>query len=151
MKHLLILAVGICMLISVPAIAGQGEDEAAIREAAEKIVALYNSHNAKALVTHFDDSGEFWDGTNKGRAKLEEFFTNVFNRAKNVTLKQLEEIGIVFITPDVAIHKVRRQLTGMVDVEGNQVPDRKEMLARVFVKKNGQWLLAAWFTRPIEE
>ena len=67
MKHLLILTIGISLLISMPVMADQAADEAAILELSKKVHAAYNSHDAKALVALYDETHEFWDGTEKGR------------------------------------------------------------------------------------
>jgi hypothetical protein len=63
----------------------------------------------------------------------------------------LEEIGIIFFTPDVAVYKALMDNTGRVDEDGKPLPQVKWLAAVVMVKRNGQWLQAAWFTRPIEE
>ncbi len=49
MKHLLILTVGICLLISVPSMADQAEDEAAIREACEQLFAPWVTSTMRRL------------------------------------------------------------------------------------------------------
>ncbi len=49
MKYLMILLVGVCLLIgTVPAVADQAADEAAIRELNKQIYAAVNKHDAKA-------------------------------------------------------------------------------------------------------
>ena len=152
MKYLMISLVGVCLLLtSVPAMADQAADEAAIREASEKIMAAFNEHDVETALALYDEKIEMWDGTYKGRAGQEKGYIEYFKIAKNAHMKPLEEIGIVFITPDVAIHKMRREMTGIVDMDGKAQPDVKEIHARVFVKRDGKWLLAAYFSAPIEE
>ena len=152
MKYLMILAIGVCLLLtSAPATADQAADEAAIREASKKIEAAFNAHDAKASVAMYDETIEMWDGTYKGRAEQEKAYVEYFKSGlKNAKMTPLEEIGIVFVTPDVAIHKMRREMTGMVDEDGKAMPDAKHIHARVFVKRDGKWLLAAYFSNPIE-
>ena len=48
MKHLLILTIGICLLTSVPVMANQAADEAAIREVGVQVYAASNKHDVKA-------------------------------------------------------------------------------------------------------
>lgn len=63
----------------------------------------------------------------------------------------LDEIGIVFVTPDVAIYKCRDEVTGGLDADGNPRQPEKRLAAAVYVKKNGKWLWTTWFSRPIQE
>ena len=72
-------------------------------------------------------------------------------RQKDVQASCLDEIGIVFVTPDVAIRKTRTEWTGMTDAEGKPLPSFKSLDAQVYVKRNGKWLRTAAFYRPIEE
>ena len=51
MKRLLVLTIGICLLLtSVPVMADQAEDEAAIRKAYQKLLTAFNNHDAKAMM-----------------------------------------------------------------------------------------------------
>ena len=78
--------------------------------------------------------------------------TSAWNGAQpDLQANMTEEIGIVFVTPDVAIHKYRYEITGRVDSDGKPLPPQKYLNARVLVKKNGKWLYTAVFARPIEE
>lgn len=151
MKHLLILTVGISLLISMPVMADQAADEVAIRKTMEQLYAAYNNHDAKAYAAHCDEIIENWDGSDKGRAAFEKTAAKFLERQKDYHVKPLEEIGIVFVTPDVAIYKVRDEMSGELDAAGKALPPFKMIRARVLVKKNGKWLYAATFSRRIEE
>jgi hypothetical protein len=152
MKHLLIVTVGICLLISVPVMADQAEDEAAVRKVTEKRVAAFNAHDGKAYTADLDENYENWVGTIKGRAASEKNSGELFAGPwKNAKIELLDEIGIVFVTPDVAIYKCRYSGSGIVDEDGKAVPPYEFLWAGVWVKKNGKWLLTARFSRPIEE
>ena len=151
MKHLLILFVGICLLISVPVMADQAADEAAIRAAVEQMFAAGNKHDAKALMSLCIEDFEGWSGETKGRAAWEEYMSGFFSRQKDLQYEMVDEIGIVFVTPDVAIYKFREKTTGLLDADGKTLPERKRLRADVYVKKDGKWLAATFFTRPIEE
>ena len=76
---------------------------------------------------------------------------DLFKRQPSIKSKRLEEIGIIFFTPDVAVYKALMDNTGLVDEDGNPLPQVKWLGAWVMVKKNGKWLSAAFFTRLIEE
>jgi uncharacterized protein (TIGR02246 family) len=125
-------------------------DEAAIRKVVEQVNTIHNRHDVKALVALFDETVEDWAGLTKGRAAMEKNLTELFSRENDRRQEELEEIGIVFVTPDVAIYKSKRVTTGTVDAEGNPLPPEKVMFARVMVKREGRWYLAAWFGAPLQ-
>ncbi len=147
MKYLFILTIGFCLLFtSVPAMADQAEDEAAIRKVVEQVNAAYNKKDAKAMASCITENFENWSGTRKGRKQSSEYWASDKGQ-----YKQLDEIGIIFVTPDVAIFKEHGENTGGLDADGKPLPPQKVLEAWVLVKKNGNWLGAAIFTRPIEE
>ncbi len=152
MKYLITLTTGVCVLFcSVPAMAAQAEDEAAIRKVLEQNQAAFNNHDAKGMAALSHQSGESWDGSRKGPAALLEFLQNQFKQQPSVKSKRLEEIGIIFFTPDVAVYKARMDNTGLVDEDGKPLPQLKWLGAWVMVKRNGKWFYAAFFNRTIEE
>ncbi len=97
-----------------------------------------------------DKVWENWRGDQKGTA-LVNYYSDLFKRQTRIKSDLLEEIGIIFVTPDVAIYKALMDNTGLVDKEGKLRPQLKWLGAWVFVKKDGKWLNAAFFSRPIEE
>ncbi len=153
MKYLMTLTVGVCLLFaSVPAVAQNAADEAAVREAIEKLVATYNSKDVKAMVALLDETSVPWESGVKGtREGQEQYFTEVFATQKDVKSKITKEVGIVFVTPDVAIYKAYADVTGIVDDDGKAMPLAKFLGAWLMVKKGGNWLMAAYYGRPIEE
>ena len=95
---------------------------------------------------------ENWKGDIKGRAAWEKYYAERWGgRNKDIQYEMLEEIGIVFVTSDVAIYKYRGKTTGRIDADGKQLPTLERLWADVYVKKNGQWLCAADFDREIGE
>ena len=152
MKRLLILTIGFCLLLSsVPVMADQAEDEAAIRKVVEQVYAALNKHDAKAMGALYVDDFENWSGSIKGRVAWEKNLSELFENSKDSQWKQLEEIAIIFVTPDVAIYKDRHELSGWVDADGQQLPPLKRLWGGMFAKKNGKWLIAGQFIRRIEE
>ena len=133
--------------------ADQAADEAAVREAEEKYIVTWNAHDGKALCATHVENSESWDGTRKGRAACEKIFEERFSGPfKGFQVKLEDEIGIVFVTPDVAIYKARYEFSGVTDETGKTLPPGKTLYARVYVKKDGKWMGAhGQFNRPIEE
>jgi hypothetical protein len=91
-------------------------------------------------VTH-----ESWEGGLKGREAWERYLTEYFEEQKGTKANPAEEIGLIFVTPHVAIYKGRGEFTGDVDADGKPLPATRTLVAMVFVKKNKKWLRAAWF------
>ena len=152
MKYLTTLTIGVCLLFSsVPAMAVQAEDEAAIRKVMEQSQAAFNNHDGKGMGALSEISlGENWDGSYKWTAESDNL-VDLWKRQPSIQSHILEEIGIIFFTPDVAVYKALMDNTGMVDEDGKPLPQVKWLAAWVMVKRNGKWLSAAFFTRPIEE
>jgi ketosteroid isomerase-like protein len=152
MRYLIILTVGLCLLIaSVPATAERTQDEAAIRKVLEQTYVFANKHDAKAFSAQFGDDFEVWNGSTKGPVEYGKYMSDMWERHKNVQYKLLDEIGIIFVTPDVAIYKVQEEVTGELNADGRPQSPRRRLAARVLVKRNGNWLYAASFYRTIEE
>jgi len=173
-----VLAAAAAILVSAGlSSAGQAEDAAAIREVVRQVNARHNEREVGALVALFDEKVEDWAGGTQGRKAMEKTITDLFAREPNrlqqeleeigivfvtpdvaiyksrrvTTGTVLEEIGIVFVTPDVAIYKSRRVTTGTVDATGGPLPPQRVQFARVLVKREGRWYLAAWFGSPLAE
>jgi ketosteroid isomerase-like protein len=134
-----------------PAVVGQAEDAAGVRKATEQFYSAYNAHDAKAVAALVDEMCENWGGTLRGRAAYEENYRRRFERSRNIRERMVAEIGVVFLTPDIAIHKFRDEVSGAVDGDGNAVPPAERLRAVVYMSKEGEWLRVAQFTRTIEE
>ena len=149
MKFSMILLI----FVSVPAMANQAAEKDAIRKIEKRIAAAWNAHDAKAICADLDEDVETWDGRIKGKAALEKVYEDVFaRRYKNFHGRLLDEIGIVFVTPKVAIYKARYETSGRLDEAGEALPAEKILYARIYVKRNGKWLGAhRGFIRPITE
>ena len=156
MRTFLILEVVVSLFALVtPAVQAQSAaDEAAVRKANEQAMAAVNMHDAKAIgkavAALSTEDTESLDGTRKGRAAVEKYFSELF-AGQHVHVKQLEEIGIHFVTPDVAIYRARVESTGWVGEDGKPRPPLKQLIAWVYAKQGGKWLTSMAFTQTIEE
>jgi len=131
------------------AAADRAKDEAAIRKVVEQVNTIHNRHEVEPLVALFDETVENWTGTIRGRAAYEKAIAGLFEREGNRLQEEVEEVGIVFVTNDVAIYKSRRQVMGEVDSTGKKLPPQTVNLARIFVKRENRWQLSAWFAMPV--
>jgi uncharacterized protein (TIGR02246 family) len=144
----------VALLASItPVMAGQSaEDEAAIKKVVEKLYAALNKKDIKAAFALCDENFEDYSGTLKGREANEKRWTPIFEtRFKNVQYKPVEEIGVQFITPNVAIYKDRYDFSGVLDEDGNTRPPSKWSNAHVLVKKEGKWMYATMIQWAQEE
>ena len=91
--------------------ADQAADEAAIRAAYEKFISAFNKNDAKAIADLQDESFEYWNGEAKGKAGAAKSYENRFKNQKGLHVELLDEIGIVFVTPTVALHKMRCEVS----------------------------------------
>lgn len=147
-------SVAIALLLLIPTTTkaqDRSADEAAIRELVEQVNAIHNRHEIEPLVALFDETVEDWTGQTKGREAYKKNLTDLFAREKNRIQEEIEEIGIVFVTDDVAIYKSTRVTKGTVDADGKPLPPEKVIFARVVVKREGRWYLSAWFGAPLAE
>jgi hypothetical protein len=151
MKYLMLLVSGVFLFLSSePAVADQGADIAAIRQVRERRIATYNTKDVKIFEDTVVEDHESWSGV-KGRASLIRRTAALFeNQWKDIVIEQLEEIGIIFVTPDVAIFKSRQRYIGTLDEAGGVIPPMDVLFAEVYLKRNGRWLAHSWFWRPID-
>jgi ketosteroid isomerase-like protein len=120
-------------------------DKVAIRDVWKQVVVLFNNHDAKGLAALFDPVFERWEGNVKGPAEEQKALGDYFEQQKEIQYKQLEEIGLIFITPKVAIYKTYGEVLKELDAEENEQSPSKIVEAWVFVKRNGQWKIASYF------
>ena len=152
MRLYMIVAAVVAFLTSVtPLVAGQAEDEAAIRKVMEQAYTFANEHDARGLTGLLTEKWEDWGGVRKGRAAWEKYWSELWARQEEAQGKMLEEIGIIFVSPNVAIFKAIDETTGMLDAGGKPLPSRKDLNAHVLVKKDGAWLFVAVFNRTMGE
>ena len=149
MRGLLVL-VGLLALVP-PAAAGQAEDAAAIRELVAEGFAALNRHDPKAYVALYAEDYENWTGVRKGRAALEDLYTTIWERQTDRQYELLEELGLIFVTPDVAILKARTQTSGRLDRNGRPLPSLTRLVAWVLARNDGTWQYQAIFQRPIRD
>ena len=127
-------------------------EEAAIRQVESSYNDAWNRHDAKAAAAFFaKDYAPVSEKVSERPANHEKSLAAVFDRHKEHQRKLLEEIGIVFITPDAAIYKGWREVSGWVDNNGKLMPPGNQLFLRVFRKENGKWLAVTSFSRLEED
>lgn len=125
-------------------------EEQAVREVAQAVLAAYENRDSKTMVDMCDEPfmnlGTVFRGRDSMQATFEAFFAGLGATRLNI----LEEIGLEFVTPEVAILQTRFEFTNRPpDADGNPQPPEQYYDANVYVKKDGRWLRKAAFLRPI--
>ena len=78
MKHLMFLTFGICLLLtSVPAMADQADDEAAIRTVIEALISTMNDGDAKSMMAYVDPVYESPDGSSVDNKVITESYARL--------------------------------------------------------------------------
>jgi uncharacterized protein (TIGR02246 family) len=129
----------------------QAVEEAAVRAIVRQGFDTWNQHDPQAHLDVYVDDYENWAGTLKGRTAREKSYLETWSRQEDSQHVLLDEIGVIFVTPDVAIFKAIAENTGFLDEEGKPLPPLKWMGAWVLSKNDGKWLVSAIFSRPIEQ
>jgi ketosteroid isomerase-like protein len=125
-------------------------EKAAIRETMKIAVEGINNHDIQAHLSTLTEDFETWSG--KGdKGTREKSFIEYWELQKNVKHSLVEEYGITFISPDVALYKARFETTGEIEEDETPIPANEWQGVWILSKKGGKWLVSAWYTRPIEE
>ena len=125
-------------------------EKAAIREIMKISVEGINNHDIQTHLSTLTEDFETWSGKGDKGAR-EKSFIEFWERQKNVKYSLVEEYGITFISPDVALYKARFETTGEIEEDGTPIPANEWQGVWILAKKGGKWLIPAWYTRSIED
>ena len=129
------------------------KEEEAIRAVIAGITEAFNQHDAKAwirLATSDTDLVTVRGESMKGIKEIENGLTGLFQgRNRNANVKVLD-VKVRLISPDVAIAHVTTELSGVVNAEGQNLPARRELSLRVFVKNQGVWRVTAFHNTVLQ-
>ena len=112
-------------------------EENAIRAAVESYVAAYSRGDAKAVASHWSESGDWISPSGKrfqGRQAIEKEMESLFAENKGVRIEVIDP-SVRLVSPDVATEE------GTVRVIRPAEPPSDSTYLAIHVKKNGQWKL----------
>ncbi len=112
-------------------------EENAIRAAVESYVAAYNRGDAKAVASHWSESGEWTSPSGQrfqGRQAIEKEMESLFAENKGVRIDCINP-SVRLVSPDVAMEE------GTVRVIRPAEPPSDSTYLAIHVKKDGQWKL----------
>jgi len=126
-------------------------EEEAIREALEEILVAYGNYDGKAMSELSHDPFIMYEGVFEGRSSIDSLWENLLRMWKTQKVVPLEDLGVHFLTPDVAIWRGSSEFVDRLDAEGQPLPPQQVVGATVFVKTEGKWRRACAFVKPMAE
>lgn len=137
-----VLAVG----FSVPAVAQQQEDDAAIRQVQVLQAAAWNRHDARAYANLFSEDGDavnivgwWWRGRPEIERKIREGFEFVFAQS---TLT-ITDVDVRFLSPSMSVAHVRWTMVG-AKTPPNMPEPREGIQLQILTKQASGWLIASF-------
>jgi ketosteroid isomerase-like protein len=122
-------------------------EEKAIREVISRIREAYGKKDAKVMADTADEKLYTFTETAEGSEAIERMFADFFEDNETMKLNPLEDMGVHFLTPNVAVFMGRYEFLDMVDAEGKPLPPQEFIGVNHYVKRNGQWKRASAYLR----
>ena len=122
--------------------ASRAKEEEAIRQVLAQFEQAFEKRDARIYAMSFVEDAD-WENAfgsrEKGRANIEKRLTGVYKMFQQAR-QQIVELRIRFITSDVAVADVDREIVGSVSAGGDKnLPARKVRTTHVFKRKKGIW------------
>ncbi len=141
-----ILLGGLALLVAATGLwAADGGPAAAVHARGQELAAAWAKDDAHGLAAMWAEDGDLinpFGRVAKGRAEVEKLFHDEHTTIMKGTTFNLVSETIREIAPDTAIADWDSEITGMQSPQG-ALPPFKNHVTVVFVKKNGQWWVAA--------
>lgn len=125
--------------------AADGGTTAAVHARGQEFIAGWSKNDFKALAALWAEDGDLinpFGRVAKGRAEVEKLFQDEQTTVMKGSTFTVHSESIREIAPDVAIADWESEITGMQSPQG-AIPPLKNHVTIVFVKKGGQWWVAA--------
>lgn len=122
------------------------ENEDEIRKLYAQYTAAWNRHDPSAMAEFWTIDGDYMepDGRHaKGRAEVEKLFTQEHQSVFKDSTLSLTIETVWFITQDVAMVDGKYDLSGVRDLEGQQLPTRKGHLTAILLREDDTWRVAS--------
>ncbi|MCA1602299.1 MAG: SgcJ/EcaC family oxidoreductase [Acidobacteria bacterium] len=121
---------------------GSAKDEAAIRQVLAQFEQAFEKRDAKIYAANFAEDAD-WENAfgsrEKGRANIEQRLAGVYKMFQQAN-QTIKETRISFVTPNVAVADVDREIVGQVSDAGDRkLPPRRVRTTHVFRKDKRKW------------
>jgi len=124
----------------------QDKDRAAITQAVQSYMDMWNKHDVHAVAMTYTEDCDFvnnFGDLTHGRAGMEATFGPFMTGVYSETHQTGQVRSIRFLKPDVAVVDVDWQMTGAKNQDGSVRPARKGLHSLVMTKQSdGSWLIA---------
>jgi len=123
------------------------EDDAAIRRSVEAMTSAFNRRDDDATIRLVTPDADFVTVTGHRSRSPAEYIVARRKRfataLKHASIRTLET-KIRFLRPDLALVHVTHEIRGMLDAKNRELPPHTELSLRVYVKKDGKWLMTSF-------
>lgn len=156
---LLLLGLTLPVAAALPAVSGQEgkvaaetlappqKDEAAIRQAIANWDAGWRNFDDEIISRDYADDADWTNAfgvPRQGRAAIRAYLAKGLASPEWRSRRSTPStVDIRFLKPDIAVVRSSRQTTGQKTASGQEYPVRKTHDLRVFVLKDGRWLIAS--------
>src|SRR5215217_3323722 len=124
------------------------KSEGAIRQVVELHAETWNSHEMAAYAALFSDDADLVNirgGWWRGRAQIEERMTALHKTVFRESRIAPSEVAVRLLHETIAIVHVQWELTGVLDLDGQKLPQASNTLTTWTVIQRGNiWLIAAF-------
>ncbi len=124
----------------------QDKDRAAITQAVQNYMDMWNKHDVHAVAMTYTEDCDFvnnFGDLTHGRAGMEAVFGPFMTGVYSETHQTGQVRSIRFLKPDVAAVDVDWQMTGAKNQDGSMRPTRKGLHSLIMTKQSdGSWLIA---------
>ena len=125
--------------------AEQEEEKKAVRKAMDQVVAAYGKRDSEAMAAASHDQFITFGRIARGKAEIAELWSNIFSQWGEQEVNILEDFGIEFLAPNVAVWRARGEFANRTGPDGESLPPQGFVGANVYIKKEGKWRRASAF------
>lgn len=116
-------------------------EEMAIRRILDDLSRAFEARDAELYARHFAEDADWenaFGGRARGRSEIQTFISRVYPLFAR-SAQTLLETRVRFVTPDVAVADVDREITGQVSTRGVPLPPRRVRTTHVLRREEGEW------------
>jgi uncharacterized protein (TIGR02246 family) len=123
-----------------------GADDQSIKDRLKGFEAAWNKHDSKAMAAIWADDEDVMNPfgvSARGRGDVDKMFANEHAGVFKASTYTISEVTVRSIAADVAVAGVTATISGVQGPDGAAAPDFPHHVTLVFVKKDGNWMVAS--------
>jgi uncharacterized protein (TIGR02246 family) len=117
-------------------------EEAQIRQLVLDAIEAWNRHDVRAFTRVYSDDAELTTviGTTvRGRRAIHDHHAEIFETIFKKSHLTPGEIRIRFLSPEIAVADIRWEMTGALEWDGKEIPDRNGLLHWIVKTERAGW------------